>query len=414
MRKLLILCVLLAAVPARADFNPAGWQYRRALSVPAGAEFGEAVIDRAVYARTGASLDSLRVVADGQEIPYVIVSRPPRDEWRDVAATRLNETRDDGLIRVELDCGVSGRTHDRVRIQLTGGDYRVPVKVEGSRDRTDWQTLRDGAYILHYSGDQSVTVDEVRYFTADFRYLRLTVSAVPAGYKLGAVSMARRELAGGDLQQLASMTGSGTVRTTPRGRESEFVVDCGVAGVPQQQVQFNIEGTSNYQREVEILGSENGQRYARVGGGVIYRYGQQQETVLNFPVQTGRFIKLIIRNYDDQPLPVSEVIIRGVPQRMVYRVALGGTFLYYGNVQTRAPRYDLAAQWRANNVPAAGAPAEFGAEETNPAFVAAEQPLTETRPWLIYFGLGLGVAVLGTLAVKLLRSPAGPRDEARP
>ena len=439
MRSLLTASLLLAlALPALADFSPAQWQYRRALVMPeigafTAATAGEAVLDRVVYARLGANLDSLRVVAGGQELPFVVVTRPPRNAWREIAATRLNATRDDGVLRVELDCGAARRTHDRVNVTLTGGDYRVPVKVEGSRDQRQWQTLRDGAYILHFAGEQAVTVDEVRYGRADFRFLRLTISKVPAGVALGSLTMAERVATAGDLVCVAEYDLGNTsvavadsalagaafivpvtvteplVVSTARGRENIFIHDCEVAGIPQQRVEFFVDGSADFQREVEILSAAAADGpWRHAGSGVIYRYGSRQELAVDFPVQTGRYLKTIIRHYDDAPLPIIRIMICGVPQRLVFRAVPGEMLLYYGNPQARAPQYDLAVQFTARGVAPAGAAAAFGAEEENPAYVAPEPPLLETRPWLIYLGLGLGVAVLGALAVKMLRSPAAP------
>ncbi|HNW94472.1 MAG TPA: hypothetical protein PKM88_16355, partial [bacterium] len=142
MRNLLLLALLLALpLPAWAAFDPASWQYRRTLSLPDGAAFGVVTVDSAIHARTGARLDSLRVVADSQELPYALVSRPPHQAWETVTAVVHNATRDGSTLRVELDGGVPDRYHDRVNLTLTGGDYRVPVTVEGSRDRRQWQTL---------------------------------------------------------------------------------------------------------------------------------------------------------------------------------------------------------------------------------------------------------------------------------
>ncbi|HNW94195.1 MAG TPA: DUF3999 family protein, partial [bacterium] len=264
-----------------------------------------------------------------------------------------------------------------------------------------WQTLRDGAYILRFAGDQTVGVSEVRYGRSDFRYLRLTVREVPAGVALDQVTVAERIDEPGDFVLLAH-AGPPAVVAAARGRESTAQFD--LFGAPHRRVAVAVAGGGDFQREVALLTADRPDgpwRYA--GGGVIYRSGARQELTVDYPEQQQRYLQVVIRHYDDAPLPVTAITVLGVPQYLCYRADARRAFLYYGNAAAAAPRYDLAAQWQANHARPAGTAAGVGPEEVNPAWRAPEAPLVETRPWLIYVGLGLGVVLLGLLAVQLLR-----------
>lgn len=415
MRKLLagaaaLLLLGAGSLPARADFDPARWPCRlQAAAIPAG-ERGEAVVPEAVYRRCGTDLKGLRLLGGGaREIPYVIVSRAPVVRTEPVAATVFNKTRDHGRILFELDLGVQRRFHNQVTIDLTGQDFRFPVTIQGSRDQLRWETLRENASILRFLADRQVEATTVRYGDADYRFLRITVGpTVPAEVVLNRVEVNRLIEEPGDMAERTVVASTLAVETNAGDRTSVCTLDLGSAGFPHQQVTLATEAAA-FSREVVISGrNSEAEPWRELGSGSIYRYRTETGATVAYPEATTRYLKVAVRDYDDQPLPLTGVTVRGVNRRLLFPLATPPEYLYYGNDESRPPRYDFARQWEVAGSPGSGVPVRFGAEEPNPAFQPRQQPYPESHPGLIYLGLGLGVLVFGFIAVRLLKPPAGP------
>ena len=102
--------------------------------------------------------------------------------------------------------------------------------------------------------------------------------------------------------------------------------------------------------------------------------------------------------------------LEGTPRHLVFREHPETTCqLIYGNSRTPAPEYDLARLTPREDL-GRTASGELGPRTTNTAQLSPE-PWSERHPVVLWLALGVGVAVLGFLALRslhYLRSSPSP------
>jgi len=403
-----IFLLLLGVGPAAADFSLPAWEMRKPLPPMPNAAFAEWVVDSEVHARLGLDLRSLRLV-DGseQEVPYVIITRRPRTTREALPVILLNQTRDDGQLRVELDLGGQRKFHNRIVLRLSGENYRLPVVLEGSRDQREWQTLRRNATVLHFRADRVVSSPEVAYDRCDFRFLRVTLGpGVPAEVDWQGIDCFEQRKEPGDLVVRPTTKVSDNLLEDERGRNSVVTYDLGQAGLPHQEIQLHFELPPDvlYSRMVEVFsGASPDGPWEYRGSRSLYRFLTNSEETITYDETADRYLRVVIRNFDDRPLILGRVTVRGVPRRMIFPTTYSPVYLFYGNDNARTPTYDLARQWNARGEGAHGVEIELARAVANPDYQPSAVSPVEENPWLIYVGLGIGVIIFGAFAVKLLK-----------
>ncbi|MCX6605168.1 MAG: DUF3999 family protein, partial [Acidobacteria bacterium] len=160
-----------------AAFAPERWLYRQKVEV-AGA-VTRVTLDRDVYA--GGSLDGLRVVRDGAEVPYLLRVAQATRVGGELEVRVVNKETRGGSLFVTLEFAGKAVLHNQVNLVVSRAEFRSEVKIEGSDDGRVWGTVRQGAYIFQYQtyGGQAATYTTVGYPDSKRRYLRLTLSGWP-------------------------------------------------------------------------------------------------------------------------------------------------------------------------------------------------------------------------------------------
>jgi hypothetical protein len=145
-----------------------------------------------------------------------------------------------------------------------------------------------------------------------------------------------------------------------------------------------------------------------LGEAALYRYdleGEPREALRLDVCGRERVLRLRIRNRDDAALRVTRVVVLTPVERLAFEAAAGRTYaLQYGDPAAGTPAYDLA---RTAGDPALWAARAQEARLTGAAAVPRPAPppppWTERHPSLLWGGLALIVAGLGTVTWRALR-----------
>ena len=133
-------------------------------------------LDREVYESARPDLGDLRVIDEaGRRVPFLI-DRGERPALRsEEAASLRNQGWDrDGSATAVLDFGSRVRK-TRLRLALSGDNFRRRVSVEASDDGTSWTTIVDEAWVFAVPGADAARYETVALPENDFPLLRLTV-----------------------------------------------------------------------------------------------------------------------------------------------------------------------------------------------------------------------------------------------
>jgi hypothetical protein len=398
-----------------ADFNKTEWEYRSPVSGFSGSpEFSVLEIPSEVFGRVHAGLSDLRVIADGEEVPFVI-SVEKESESVEYYTTRIfNKTfSPGGDTMFAVDLGKEGLLHNRLTINISSENFRRIVTVEGSNDQATWRFLTDRGQIYDYTVRDikplKATDTSVSYPEATFRYLRITIRDVgESPLAVYGVQIERRtKTAAEEIMYDPSVE----VAESAADRATDIILDLSVSGLPHRR---GIIKTSdvNFNRAIFIYTGDNKNDWQLLTQQAIYRIQTPKFNgellSFSYPETNRRYVKISVLNRDDRPIRIDGVSLFGLARKIIFRYDPAKTFyLYYGNVAARSPQYDLGLFSRYLDTANLNR-LSLGSSEKNPDFIAPippKEPLTERLPYLLSITLGIVVAILAFLLLRLFLKP---------
>ena len=430
------LAGLLPLFSIAADFALGEWQYFKPLTPPpeiAAGQLAAATLDRAVFQAAAASqpelppLRDLRIIRDGgTEVPYQLRIASGQEQRETTTA----QIRDLGHLPGQYtsfiaDLGDGDRRHNEVEIFTDSETFGRETAVETSNDAATWAMVQEGAEIFDFTRSErnfNARHTRIRYPESTARYLRVKVingTAKPLNITGTAVSLIRESKA----QERDYRPASVNRVEDSANRATVVTLDLGAAEIPTSRLSFETDAT-NFHRDAEIEGSNDGNRWDWLGGAAVYSYATPQfsgrSREVTYPESRYRYYRWTVENGDDPPLPLENIALHGLARQVIFPVQPGANYaLYYGNPAAQPPAYELerlAAWLETDDLPAA----TLGAQQDNPAFTGHRLPLTERYPWLLTTAVAAAALVLAALLYGVirqargrLRPPAADADNSR-
>lgn len=410
------------------------WRFRAPLELTGGPkEYGEITLTPPVYGCCRGNLSDIRLVgADGAQIPYLRYrdqDKISREQFEPAILHRSSTP--EGAANITVDFGANV-IKNMIAVDTDGYIFRRAVKVEGSHDNERFYLITSHAYIFAVAYRDGVQqFNHVTLPRNDFRYLRITVmpeSTATRPVEIEAVTISYTERtpapqAPVELLQIEHQEDT-------QNQSSIFVYDLQFDNIPLSTLQFDVadeafyryvtvEGRDRATRQVEIIGEDTRARYREeevpwrhLASEAIFFYTtenneklESRQVDLSLQVNT-RYLKLTVKNYDDKPLTVRSVRGRMRPDVLVFpRAGAGPFYLYMGNENISAPKYDLALRVpHPENIECDTA--TIGPIEANPLWGEQEPviPWTEKNKTLVLALLGLLVLILGLIIGKSMKS----------
>jgi hypothetical protein len=165
----LLLSLFAASSIARADFDPARWQFRRSIAIDKPTPVASFTVEGSLYHGSRAQLADLRIVQDQKETPYIIRELEVPDETPLVPS--ISQETNAHTTLVTADTGFEGLPHDRVQLVIDPGQFYRPVKVESSRDSTKWRPIGEG-FIFRTEDMGAFSISSAEQWD---RYLRIRI-----------------------------------------------------------------------------------------------------------------------------------------------------------------------------------------------------------------------------------------------
>lgn len=410
---ILIGCVICSS--ALADFQPKKWQYYSEIVPGSGGKHAQIVLSRDVYFHSKDDLADLRVIQGDREIPYKrlqdIGSMGSQPAY---PIKLLNESVVPGKYSSFVaDLGKPGLLNNYIYIQTPSMNFTRKVEIEGGNDGVRWATLRSDGYIFDFSRDYHAQSVSVRYPENNYRYIRVKIwnyDQKPIVIDSPKIAFEKIEPA----KEMVLYQGQGAITQNADEKSTDIVLDFVSHGLHGHRVVITSPDT-NYNRWVEIAGSDDKRTWNDLGSDQILDYDTPKfkgsESSVEYSGNGYRYIRVRIRNYDDQPIRVSKVTVYGIRNRLFFPYQAGGSYrLYYGNPDAQAPIYDIEQTFRYLSSESA-VMLKLGPTAKNPDFVVpiATRPWLEKNPWILWVVLLVAVILLGWLTVKsIIQTKATP------
>lgn len=380
---------------AAAEVSRADFRYVRPLAADPGG--GPLLVepDGALFEGSLPGFADLRIAdARGHEVAWR--QAPSRQGTLPEVVPVLNSGRQWRFAVALLDLGSRRRIRDRVTLDVPDRGFVGRAVVLGADDRHGPFTRLSTTGIYDASGAQPARSTVAVFPPSDFRYLLVRASGV-SRITGASVSGARERP-----RLLRRAVRSVSLRQ--EGSRTIVTLDLGFRNVPVDELRIAAK-TGRYERPVEILGSDTGQRFLPLAVARIFRFPGSASAPISIGAQH-RYIQIEINNGDDAPLREIKVSAWSRSRALLLE---GGNpppyTVYYGNSRANAPNYDFArlpANALGIEQTAAG---RLGSERENPAF----EPPPDTRsftarnPELVTGALALAALALGAVGLLALR-----------
>lgn len=413
-----VALLVVSTSSALAQIELADWQYQRTINTGDVAGYLRLPLDHLV-SRTSANWTDVRIINDNnQEVPYQIVSGDSIASAQKLDATLLNLSTDRaGNTSFVLDMGMAGSIHNAVQIVTSNPNFRRQVRVAASNtiasaESTTWKSVNNNGYIFKFTDPKTrMSTDQlmVTYPDNTSRYILVTITAGEEG-PLDINNASVRSISQGGrvsdiIQRDATITNNSKTHTTV------LQFDLGEKGYISRGVTL-LTDEVNFDRHTLIEASDEGNSWYLLGRGHVSSIKtdifEGRSLTLRYPEAKARFIRLVVYNADNQPITwKAEGVFELAKTWAVFDADRGRTYkLYYGNAQTRAPRYDIS---RIINYIQVGALPEttLGRETVNPDYIPHEPSpvaFSESHEWFLNSLLGVAVLVLGFGIFSYLKS----------
>ena len=255
---------------------------------------------------------------------------------------------------------------DAISVKSEGANFRRRVEVEGSNDNIDFLTLMKKCYVFAVPDNGGVRrFSSIKLPRNDFRYLRITV--YPDGIETVTVSkvLAFRKKDVVMPREAVEMVQMDYQEDKEK-QVSTLVYDMQFKNLPLSEIELDIaddsfyryvtiEGRDQSMRQVEIRGEDNRKRFREVEvpwrnitSSTIYKYETKGGEYCIFnTISIGRksvprYIRIKIKNYDDEPLSIISTQGQMLPHTLLFpRPIDNKCSVYIGCNNIGAPQYDL-------------------------------------------------------------------------
>jgi hypothetical protein len=399
---------------------------------PASADtYGVFEPDVDMFIHAGAQLGSLRVYdQQGREVPYrpryepaaagsvvtgrqVLLAEPLPQQRRSGQAIFATGATSPAAARPVA--------HDRIRIRIvpasTSGGFVSTAKIEASNDRRSWIGIAQAAITMPGPDAQPRVAEGIAtYPTSAYRFLRVTVPGART------ILPAEVELVQGQRFFMPPLVvrAPNDVKVVQDGRDTTVTADFGGAGVPIETIEVGTT-TGSFVRTYEVR-SANSRSELKQGGrllrsGSLARVGVRDDTTIAGIATASRYLRITIRNGDDQPLENITMRYSSHSRAILFGHRDEGAYTAtYGDAEIGAPSYDLARLPLDPEQVLAAVAFEPGQEVERPQPVAPapKQTWLERNPWATNALAGVvALIVLGGVVWVLIRTgvtsePSGP------
>ncbi len=392
---LLLFPVLAAAL------DTSRWQYEASIDVPPGTSgIAAARLTRDVYVRSQPGLDDLRIMRDGEEIPYLIETRSGAVENSEIEPIVIDKSVVPGRgLQLTLDLGHPFR-HSRLRISTAEANFRQKVRIETSNDNRSWAVARDDGHIFDFSqGDRQVAVLTVGYPLSTMRYVRATIFGWTKTGAVRQVWSAYYHERPAEREVMDTITPERT--EDPKTKSSVLTIDLKQAGVPYDRIRV-ASGPMHFYRAAELETSTDGKDWRHAAGGVIFRTADESCDGFAFAQRHDRYLRLRIFNGDDKAVPVKNVVLEATVRVLKFGLAgRGASRLFTGNPDAKLPVYDFAAVI-AREGPQPEVQPILQALTANAAYRPPVKPWSERYPQILYGVLAIAILVMGSVTIRFL------------
>lgn len=339
-----------------------------------------------------------------QEIPYILNILSKKEQTQNIAFTLINQTKKNNRYYYTYKVP-ENTTLNEIRLEIQNQNYDWRVEVEGSHNQTDWFTIAENSRILSIKTDDTeFEYNTLKFPTINYAYIRLNIDSDGKKPNISRTFITNNAPSLGVLNSYKIQRVHYETDTERKQSVLTFFTEF---PVPVSELSLDFETKTDFYRPFSIsylidsLETDKGVRY-------VYRHlttgilNSREPSAATFsPIITNGF-KLIIRNYDNQPLSYNSVLASGPAYEFLARfTGTGDYYLSYGDKSLHKPKYDI--NYFEDSIPDSVSSISVDKEREVISKEAETKPLGFLdNSLLLWLVLGFGILLLGWFSFKMM------------
>ncbi len=338
---------------------------------------------------------------DTVEVPYILRSSGPTGIQEELEFKLINSTSNASGYFYTYTVPVD-KPINEIQLSFENGNFDWNIDLEGSQDQKQWFTILEEYRILSIkNGQTNYSFTDLTFPDAQYSFYRLHIKTDTVPELKSSSILLNKNIAANYIDYKTS-----DIRVSQK--EKITLVDVDLKDrLPISYLKVNVADDFDFYRPITVsyvidsVKTEKGWKYS-------YR-NLFTSTLTSLETKGFTFgntllgkLRISIQNYDNPPLKIESVDIKGYSYELVGRFTEPAKYyLVYGNANAYAPRYDLK-QTDFEPLQNLGA-LQLGIEEKiNKPSIVTQAPLFENKWWL-WGIMGLIILVLGGATLKMMR-----------
>jgi hypothetical protein len=402
-----ILTVALSLICAFTSAQIKDFRYKRLISEISGT-WNRVVIPDEMYSKLTNDLSDLRIIGiteahDTIEAPYILEELSEQTINNQVAFKTLNFNSQNNRYYYTFEVP-SVNLVNEIALLFEEDNFDRLIKLEGSSQLIEWYTILDNYRILSINNnftDYNYTI--LNFHESKYRYYRLSFQSNIKPKLLSATISEQKILQGLYRNYELRQTEISNDKKT-----HETIITAELpATVPVSFLKIIVQDKYDFYRPVHIqyltdsVESPKGwiYNYSTIAADVISSLEPNEFKFTNTFLQK---LRIIISNYDNEPLTINQLSVKGNMYQLVVRIIKPATYyLIYNNKNAQRPVYDLTSF--KDKIPQGLPQLIIGPEEKIEQMPASiVKPIFENNAWL-WIIMVIIILLLGGFTYKMIK-----------
>lgn len=351
MKKVLLAVMLIFSSSSivRADFDYTGWEFGKVLEGSRISTDGYGIfdLDSEVYNGSSADLRDLRVVdTQGRETQYFISSgQESEQQFKDDASIikRVFAPKDKDYSIIIVDAGDKRLPVNQVDLDISNKDFLKRVEIQGSDELDIWCDINSENYIYHIS-EKGIRSTSLNFEPVRHKYIKLKIyNEANNPLQIQSVKVWFNKIH--NYADRVTYTNTVSREENKLHKETSLILDLKYYNLPVNAVELK-SGDINFDRKVRIETGNHLDKMTQIGMGEIYNYSLNNislnKAVIDFNQIPCRYVRLLISNFDNQPLNVLETKVYGPKKKVIFKTEAGKVYsIFYGSKSACNPVYEI-------------------------------------------------------------------------
>ncbi len=370
-------------------------------------QWHKVILPSSIYKNESTNLNNIRIYGitasnDTIEAPYIMQPTKEKTISNEIQFKLINKSRNINGYYFTFEIPTQNPINKMV-LDFKQLNFDWKVELEGSQNQLEWFTLVNNYRILSINNDiTDYQFTTINFSSAKYNYFRLRIISNTTPI-LKSSTILQQEVTKG--KYCTYNINKTDIKHNKQTKLSEIDIDLkSVASI--SNLKININDSFDYYRPITIkyvvdsFNTEQGWKYTynNIGSGTL---NSIEPNRFYFESTTVKKLKIIIHNYDNQPLSIGTIEAKGYLNELTIRFTKPASyFLVYGNSKAGKPHYDI--DHFTNKIPSIISTLELGEELViHKTELSKKDPLFKNQIWL-WAIMVLIILILGWFSFKMI------------